>query len=154
MSGPVLFLLRLLLVGALYAFLGWVIWILWQDLRKSATAQLPPHLAQIDLVVRAGGAAKTLSFRMPEVVIGRDPACDCVLEDAAISARHARLSYHHNQWWVEDLHSRNGTHLNQMPVNEPVVVTTGDQLQCGPVILDIVLGESPIATVEREKVQA
>lgn len=142
MIGSILFILRLLLVCSLYIFLGWVIWILWQDLRKSASAQFSAHLAQINLVVHAGEDANILSFRSSEVVIGRDPACDCPLDDPAISARHARLSYHHNQWWVEDLHSRNGTLLNQVLVKEPVVITAGDKLQCGPVVMEIMLGES------------
>ena len=36
------------------------------------------------------------------------------------------LTYRQSQWWIEDLHSTNGTFLNQEAVLEPVVITDGD----------------------------
>jgi len=41
-------------------------------------------------------------YTVPDVLIGRDIACNCCLDDLTVSAQHARLSYHHGQWWVED----------------------------------------------------
>ena len=65
--------------------------------------------------------------------MGRDPASDLYIEDKTISARHAKLSYHHGQWWVEDLRSTNGTFLNDEPVQEPLVLASGDRLRFGQV---------------------
>ena len=65
------------------------------------------------------------------MTIGRDPACECPVDDEAVSARHARLSYHHNQWWLEDLDSTNGTLLNQEKLAIPTVVISGDEFRCG-----------------------
>jgi pSer/pThr/pTyr-binding forkhead associated (FHA) protein len=61
------------------------------------------------------------------------------LEDAAASARHARLSYHHNQWWLEDLGSTNGTLLNQEKLALPTVVISGDEFRCGETRFTITL---------------
>jgi len=140
MSGLILLLLRILMVAALYAFMGWALWLLWRDLRRqseiSASARVPP----LTLVLRDNESTEPYHFSAPEVFIGRNPACQCHLDEATISAQHARLSYHHSQWWVEDLHSRNGTFLNQEPANEPLVLTSGDQLRCGQVIFQVLLG--------------
>jgi pSer/pThr/pTyr-binding forkhead associated (FHA) protein len=139
MSGTVLLVLRLALAVALYAFLGFALWILWQDLRRQskavASAQVPP----LTLVLQTGDAGAAYRYTLPEVLVGRDPACQCCLDDKTISAQHARLSYHHRQWWVEDLRSRNGTFLNQAPVAEPLVIVSGDLLRCGQVIFQILL---------------
>ena len=53
----------------------------------------------------------------------------------------ARMCYRQGQWWVEDLQSTNGTYLNDEPVSSPLVITSGDQVRCGQVILDIAVGE-------------
>ncbi len=59
------------------------------------------------------------------------------MTDETISARHAMLSYHNNQWWVEDLGSTNGTYLNLLPVTTPTVLVGGDILMFGKVSLDV-----------------
>ena len=74
-------------------------------------------------------------FNTPEVSLGRVPASDCQLNDDTVSAKHAQLSYHHNNWWITDLGSKNGTYLNQDEVKEPHVITSGDKIQCGQIIL-------------------
>ena len=35
------------------------------------------------------------------------------------------------QWWLEDRASRNGTLLNGVPVQQPVIVTDGDVIGIG-----------------------
>ena len=50
------------------------------------------------------------------VVLGRHPACDIVLESGAVSRQHARILNIDGNFYVEDLHSRNGTLLNGRPV--------------------------------------
>ncbi len=109
MSAPILLILRILLAIALYAFLTWVVVTLWRDLKRQsellAARQIPPLILQpVD-----GGPPRR--YAMPIVLIGRDSACDCLLDAATISTQHARLSHHHGQWWLEDLHSTNGTFL-------------------------------------------
>jgi pSer/pThr/pTyr-binding forkhead associated (FHA) protein len=132
MTGPIVLALRLLLAVALYAFLGWAFWTLWQDIqiqgRKAAARQVPPIRLEVRSRKRSGPARM---FAQAEIILGRDPACDLQLEDETASARHTRLSYHHGHWWVEDLQSKNGTRLNRSRLTMPVVLTSDDELTCG-----------------------
>jgi pSer/pThr/pTyr-binding forkhead associated (FHA) protein len=136
MSGPILLALRILLIASLYGLLGWAFYTLWRDLRR----QVDVAAIQIVPLLTLSGEGETLAvhnFHQEEVQVGRDPAADLCLDHPTISARHARLSYHHSQWWVEDLHSKNGTFLNGEPVMEPMVITQGDKLGFGQVSLII-----------------
>jgi hypothetical protein len=132
MSGPVVLALRLLLAVSLYAFLGWAFISLWRDLKQQGTLLASRKVPPISLSIsRDEPALQARHFVQPEVVIGRDPACECPVNDEAISARHARLSFHHNQWWLEDLDSTNGILLNQEKLAMPTVVMSDDEFKCG-----------------------
>jgi pSer/pThr/pTyr-binding forkhead associated (FHA) protein len=137
MSGSILLTLRILLAIVFYVFLGWALLTLWQDLRNQIGKLKPPKIPTISLKIQTDHIDKVLSFSTSDVIIGRDPASNFYLEDQTISAQHARLSYHHKQWWVEDLNSRNGTYLNQEPVLDAHVITTGDQLRCGGLTIEL-----------------
>jgi FHA domain len=141
MSGSVLLALRIALVLALYSFLAWAFVILWQDLKRHSLQLAPRQHPALTLLYQMEDETRSLRFSAPEVTIGRDPSCDFSLDDKTVSAQHARLSYRQGQWWVEDLHSTNGTYLNEDPLSSPLVVTSGDQVRCGQVILDIAIGD-------------
>jgi hypothetical protein len=137
MSGPILLFLRIAGAVSLYAFLGWGLWLLWRDLRRQSRALGAPVHPALLLSLKDGAQPAMYRFTAPEVTIGRDSTCECRLNEQTISARHARLSYHHGQWWVEDLHSRNGTFLNDESVRNQVVITSGDSLRCGSIVFGI-----------------
>jgi hypothetical protein len=125
---------------ALYGFLAWAFLILWRDLKMQsrllALRQPPPVWLWVD----ADTATQAIQFTGHSIAIGRDPLCDMILDNGTVSAQHARLAYRQSQWWLEDLHSTNGTYLNQEAVLEPVVVTNGDELRCGQVVLRVKIG--------------
>jgi len=135
MSGPILLILRLLMVLALYAFVGWALLTVWRDIRRQGDLIVMRQVPLIEL--RRKDQEHSQSYRgiLPEIVIGREPACDFYLDDQTISARHARLSHHHGQWWIEDLGSTNGTFLNQATITTPMVIVSGDELCFGQVIV-------------------
>ena len=133
----VLLVARLLLAATLYVFVGWAFWLIWRDLRQQARQMDAPSLPALSLLRTDGSQEEAFRFTRAEVILGRERGCDCRLADKTISARHARLAYHHGQWWVEDLGSKNGTYLNQVRINQAVVVTTGDELRCGQVVLRV-----------------
>ena len=140
MSGPVVFLLRLLLTVSLYAFLVWAFTNLWRDIKLQSALLAARRIPPISLTLSiAGQIAHSRRFIQAEVTIGRDPACECPVDDEAVSARHARLSYHHNQWWLEDLDSTNGTLLNQEKLAIPTVVISGDEFHCGGTLFTVAL---------------
>lgn len=138
MSGIVVLVVRAIVALMLYAFLGTALYILWQDLQMHVemvkAAQVP-----ILTVSSITGDSNPLEFNVPEVVIGRDPLNNCAISDETVSSRHAKLSYHHNQWWLEDMNSTNGTFLNDDRVYTPTVVITGDEIRCGQVVLKILI---------------
>jgi pSer/pThr/pTyr-binding forkhead associated (FHA) protein len=78
-----------------------------------------------------------LSFSSAEVLIGRDKECDFVINQQAISSRHGRLSFHQNQWWYEDLKSTNGSFLEDLRIEEPIVIKDGDRIYCGDVEISV-----------------
>lgn len=132
MSGPILLVLRLLLILVLYAFLSFAIYTLWKDLRQRVKKPVTSPNQPITLIGgETNGDLMTYQFVVDAIIIGRDPVSDLYLNDSTISAQHCKLTYHHGQWWVEDLQSTNGTYLNQEFVSEPFVVTDGDSLRCG-----------------------
>ena len=49
-------------------------------------------------------------------VLGRHPDCDIVIDVGAVSRHHCRLTGERSEYFLEDLHSRNGTFLNEQPV--------------------------------------
>lgn len=149
MSGPIVLVLRLLLALALYLFLGLALWMLWQDLRRTAREAEGRKVPPIRLEVQNGKQPGTIRvFAQPEVVLGRDPSCDLALADPSVSARHALLSFHDGQWWLDDLGSSNGTRLNRDKVGTATVLTAGDEIECGHARLLVGLsGESVPPTI-------
>ena len=141
MSGVIVLALRLALAACLYAFLGWALFSLWRDLQTRGASLAGRKAPSLSLTLqRKGRETIRRAFQQTEIMVGRDPACDVLLDDDAISARHVHLSYHHGQWWVEDLGSTNGTRLNQSPLDTPTVITTGDQIECGHTALIVSIG--------------
>lgn len=61
-------------------------------------------------------------------ILGRHPACDIVLESASVSRQHARILNLDGNFYVEDLHSRNGTMLNGRPITQRQLLADNDQL--------------------------
>jgi pSer/pThr/pTyr-binding forkhead associated (FHA) protein len=142
MSGIILLSLRIGAAVALYAFLGWIVLLMWRSLRHEAAFLSTRKAAPLFLGLESADLGnKTLHFTGRDVSIGRDPDCECALDDATISARHARMAFHHNQWWVEDLGSRNGTSLNGEPLTTPTIVVNGDTIKCGQTSLKVILDE-------------
>jgi pSer/pThr/pTyr-binding forkhead associated (FHA) protein len=139
MSGLILLGLRILAVIALYAFLGWALYLLWHSLKEEAVFLASRKVKPITLVINSPDEDEYLrSFTQNDVVIGRDPECECDLKQQSVSARHARLTYHHGQWWLDDLNSKNGTRLNDELLQTPTVVVNGDKIKCADTVLMIV----------------
>lgn len=146
MTGIVVLILRILLVASLYGFLGWALMTIWRDLRVQGQSLSSPQIPSLSLArIPPTGEAKPIEepkfFDRSEVIVGRSNHSDEVIQDETVSARHARLSYHHQQWWVEDLKSTNGTFLNDMRVLGPTVIVSGDELRCGQISLLIGIEE-------------
>ena len=55
---------------------------------------------------------REVRLEKPLVIVGRDPACDIVVDDITISKRHMKLEYLEGVLYVEDLESTNGIKVN------------------------------------------
>jgi hypothetical protein len=138
MTAVVVLILRLALAALLYAFLWQVMHTLWREFKGQSTFLLSQKMPGIFVSAQTeDSAALQFHFRQPEILIGRSVNCDISLKDETLSARHARLSFHHGQWWLEDLNSTNGTFLNNDPVKVPAVIITGDQFKCGNTLFSL-----------------
>ncbi len=155
MSGQLVLLLRVLLALVLYLFLCLTLWIIWQDLRRAGIRAAKPKVPLLRLEVQMRGVEPFFrAYSRQEVILGRDPICELCLDDEAISARHAKFSYHHGQWWIEDLHSTNGTNLNQGRLQTPTVLMNGDEIRCGKALILVGLNidavfSKPVAAEEQ-----
>jgi len=67
-----------------------------------------------------------------EVVIGRDPGVAIVVASPRVSRRHARIALASGDAILEDLHSKNGTFVNDRRLDHPVALTHGDAIRIGP----------------------
>jgi hypothetical protein len=136
-----LFLLRLLSATLLLGFLAAIAWLIYQDLYRAASASGQDLIPQGHLRVLASdiptAARGTVFPLLPLTRIGRSEHNTIVLEDAFVSAEHALLARRETQWWLEDLNSRNGTLLNDLPLAEATVVSAGDIITIGSVQLKI-----------------
>ena len=61
--------------------------------------------------------------------IGRDPSCDVVLSETAISRHHCRIERRAEQWHLRNL-SANGTLLNKKPADDSLLAD-GDEIRIG-----------------------
>ncbi|HWD24244.1 MAG TPA: FHA domain-containing protein [Acidimicrobiales bacterium] len=72
-----------------------------------------------------------------DLTLGRSSACTVVLEDDTFaSSVHARIYHDDEDLWLEDLGSKNGTHINDERVTVPVRVRRGDRLKIGSTIFE------------------
>ena len=130
--------LRLALAVVLYVFLGWTLSILWQEVKQQGellASQKRPAI-QVSASLESGKEIRE-RYSKVEVTIGRDPNCDFPILDEAVSAHHARISYHHSQWWLEDLNSTNGTFIGKSKVSVPTVLIASDQFRCGNTLFTV-----------------
>ena len=137
MTGVILLIIRTALALALYAFLCWVFITIWRDLQHQKSTKHSQQLPEIRIQVHSGNDRQKLKLQGTDFILGRDPTCECVLESETVSAQHARLSFHHGQWWIEDLNSTNGTFINNEKITTAVVIIPGDQIICGEVKISI-----------------
>ena len=131
----VLFILRILIVIALYAFLGVVLYVLLREQRPGRMGlAVPASLLRLDAdgkPAQGAGASYQLALHT-HTWIGRDPNCAVRVDNEFVSVRHARLEWRADRqaWWIEDNFSRNGTIVNdervmQCEIGDEDTITIG-----------------------------
>ncbi len=137
MNAGILLVLRILFLIALYGFLGLSLWVIWKSTVTKAAQSVQELVPPLSLSSTVMESTNAQVFVTPKVTVGQAPECDFILPHEMVSSLHGSFSYHHQQWWYEDLKSTNGSYLEDLRVEEPVVVKDGDVLFCGEVDINI-----------------
>ncbi len=82
-------------------------------------------------VMPAHGTPFEFKLEGEQHVIGRSSKADLVIADRSLSRQHARLYQEDDQWLIEDLGSRNGTHVNRRPIGQAIPLSDGDIIGLG-----------------------
>jgi pSer/pThr/pTyr-binding forkhead associated (FHA) protein len=147
MSASILMLLtRIALAVCLYAFLTLILVILWRDLRAAQSFGTARRRRPVLQRIRDDGtASQQFSLSKDSCLIGRSSNVEIPLADETVSAVHARVWKEGDRWWLEDLDSRNGTFLNQIPVTKSAILCSGDRIRIGRIQLEFRAGDSATA---------
>jgi DNA-binding winged helix-turn-helix (wHTH) protein len=82
-------------------------------------------------------------------IIGRAPDATIPVDSRGVSRHHARVVVSHGEATLEDLGSKNGSHLNGSRITTPVRLSDGDEIRLGAINLTFraALPTSPTETV-------
>lgn len=149
MDSVILLVLRIALLALLWLFILFALNTLRRDTKAAAAqgmpgvpveyTQAPPAPAvkrgatPREIAIVDGpllGSSLALS-QQSEIIIGRAQNCDFVLSDDYASSRHARLLKRGNEWFIEDLDSRNGTYTGGYRIDQPERVGVGSDIKIG-----------------------
>ncbi len=81
------------------------------------------------ILQRGNQTSQRYPLDLPQVVVGRSPECDIVLDDRQVSRHHARVFRRDDHYFIEDLGSKNGTHINGRDVSGVAPLQDGDEIQ-------------------------
>lgn len=80
-------------------------------------------------VLKGKNSGQLIEVQTDRTVFGRHPHCQVVLENAAVSRYHTQIVDVHGDFIIEDLRSRNGTHVNETQVEGRQKLNAGDLIR-------------------------
>ena len=113
-----------------------------------------PSVPQMFIQVAQNGTrSRRYQINKNEILMGRSPQADVVLEGEQVSRTHARLTHANGRWRLTDCNSANGVYLDRGGRGAPFlargdVVVNGDQLYIGHYQLSITTVEESAPAVE------
>lgn len=99
-------------------------------------------------VAHNGTRSRRYQIDKAEILMGRSPQADVILDGEQVSRTHASLSYANGRWRLNDCNSANGVYLDRGGRGTPFlargdVVVNGDQLYIGQYQISIMTAEEP-----------
>lgn len=88
----------------------------------------PETMALLE-VLHGDLSEKMLPLSDENIVIGRHPGSNIVLDNHAVSRRHARITRSNGLYFIEDLRSRNGTWLNGERIQSKTPLRDDDEIR-------------------------
>ena len=95
------------------------------------------------------GLGRRFALNKDEHILGRLEELDIPLEGDGLSRRHARIYRDAFAWYVEDLESTNGTHVNDVRITKQQLFD-GDLVRCGVAICKFLSGDNIEAAYHEE----
>jgi serine phosphatase RsbU (regulator of sigma subunit) len=82
------------------------------------------------------GQMKTVPLTGERLSVGRSSAAElCFPEDAGLSRQHFAFEVEGEEWTVQDLGSKNGTFVNNIPLKARLVLHAGDRITAGHLVI-------------------
>ena len=79
---------------------------------------------------------KTVPLSKDRVSVGRSSSAElCFPEDAGLSRQHFAFEPEGDDWTVQDLGSKNGTFVNNIPLKAKLILTPGDRITAGHLVI-------------------
>ena len=104
-------------------------------------AEVPAPAAQPTLLVIIDGplAGTSVPLNNGVITLGRASSNNVVLDDEFVSSHHARVypDPTTDSWAIEDLHSTNGTVVNQQRINAPTILAPRVPVRIGATTFEL-----------------
>jgi hypothetical protein len=133
------------LIIIIYIFIYKIVQLIYTDIRmlsgRESSAALMPHLKLMTPLQIKGGQAVAEIYPLlrSETLIGRSKNCLISLPDPFVSSEHVRIDKKGEKFYIEDMHSANGTVLNGAKVDKRIELKDGDRISLGHI--DLVFSE-------------
>lgn len=88
------------------------------------------------LVQASDGQSKTYQLTGDRITLGRSSTTElCFADDAGLSRQHMALERDGEDWYVQDLGSKNGTQVNNIPLKGKLKLKSGDRITAGHLVI-------------------
>ena len=88
------------------------------------------HNEEVAMLIAEAGPLNGQRWALGDsFVVGRDGSCDLMINDRQVSRQHARFTSEADGIHLEDLASKNGTHINGQAVHGKALLKDGDSIQ-------------------------
>ncbi len=95
------------------------------------------------------GQMKTMPLTGERLAVGRSSAVElCFPDDAGLSRQHFAFESQGEEWTIQDLGSKNGTYVNNIPLKGRLILKPGDRITAGHLVIMFSPGaQAPDASV-------
>lgn len=99
--------------------------------------EVPRRQVQFCLEGMVGGRRDITIDIVQSIIVGRSRSCDVSIEDEKMSRQHFAITDRGGVFFIEDLHTTNGTIVNGQRIAVPRQLASGDRIQVGDVAMTV-----------------